>query len=421
MVVVPVHAKTVLEGYKVKYNSSLMKIGEESTAKLRGLPIGYVRALKKVEAEYKAEGDLNALLALKNELKRFLKTAAMPEEAPADLPPRVVNLQESYKRQETGARFLRAERIVALTDSYKRVLERLQKKLTQTSGIKEALKVKKELDAIEENEDVKQARVTLAALAPPPEPERPEEPEERLPEGWGRNDNGPREKPEWGRKSKMGDVDKKILAFARKIRVVSAGRHAGNFAEIEIDGRRIMALGQGAGRGLNVVVVNREGEVMSEHFDTNDNEEEAKRFARGIDDLPKGMFVIIAVADDGAEAFNKDAQKAINSIGAKEGLKDKPIGGSYICVGATGLGKGKALEAFAREALSLEGGRIDRFMPHPEHGRPPDEQWHEPPPDDNRHTEPRQNPPEDDTRWRIEPPPPEDNNRRWRNPDDNEW
>lgn len=147
--------------------------------------------------------------------------------------------------------------------------------------------------------------------------------------------------------------------YAEFVDVVSGGYENGNWAFIKTGGKvfldnRIRAQSEA---GLYVLAISKNTVVLNEQYNTFIDNNAARQFKEGIDDLPKGTFVVVAVKDEATKRFTEEAQQALRNIGAEEGLLGQPFRTSYLCIGMKGLQPGKAIEKVGLVHLRFLGSR----------------------------------------------------------------
>ena len=145
-------------------------------------------------------------------------------------------------------------------------------------------------------------------------------------------------------------------------KVISAGYHDGDFAQIYINSQVIVPSGH---RGHNLAVVDEiTGQLIeTRHFDTYLSTAEADRMAEYIQNLPQGRIVLVAIRDEGSVSMTEAAYKALESLGsqltrsvgyrdswAMIGRKGAPIGSVPEKLTTTGNGV-----ATVRDTLILAG------------------------------------------------------------------
>lgn len=147
--------------------------------------------------------------------------------------------------------------------------------------------------------------------------------------------------------------------YAEFVDVVSCGYENGNWVFIKSGGNvfldnRIRAQSEA---GLYVLAISKNTVVLNEQYNTFIDNDAGRQFKEGIDNLPHGAFVVVAVKDEATKRFTEEAQHALRKIGAKEGLLGKPFRTSYLCIGMKGLLPGKAIEKVGMEHLRFLGSK----------------------------------------------------------------
>ncbi|MDZ7338038.1 MAG: C25 family cysteine peptidase [candidate division KSB1 bacterium] len=125
------------------------------------------------------------------------------------------------------------------------------------------------------------------------------------------------------------------------LRVESAGFHDGQYARVLVGGTPALA----QGRGHNVAVVHPgTGQVLAaQAFDTYESSSEADRMAEFISQVPEGMIVLAAIADEGSQSMTELAYAALETIGSalcrQVGARD-----SWALIGRKGATPGSVPE-----------------------------------------------------------------------------
>lgn len=131
----------VLEQYQAQYRKGLESIEMVFREKRLAMPAAQVQALRKLEAEYQRAGDLQGMLAVQQERKRFVldpRGSAIPS---VRTPPDLARLLNAYKARFAEAATARDRSVAALKQRYLEALRKLQVKLTQRGDIAEAKRV----------------------------------------------------------------------------------------------------------------------------------------------------------------------------------------------------------------------------------------------------------------------------------------
>ncbi|MFC1498566.1 hypothetical protein ACFLS1_08880 [Verrucomicrobiota bacterium] len=155
--------------YKAVYEKNLEEIILDYIVKINKLNTLYVNALDKLMQTATKAGELENVMAVKKELERFKKKKNVPSKAEGKLQA-LNNLQNSYRAQLKNAEIANAKSIVSLSDKYKSALEQIKKEKTIKGDIDEALKIRSELEKLEENEDLIKARKIVSEI---PKPDKP--------------------------------------------------------------------------------------------------------------------------------------------------------------------------------------------------------------------------------------------------------
>ena len=117
------------------------------------------------------------------------------------------------------------------------------------------------------------------------------------------------------------------------LRVRSAGFSDGNFVEFYVNGALVDLA---PGRGLSMVALQRDGQVLEKHvFDTGFEGEGSGSLTLFLQGLSDGTVVLVASMDDATDSLTEDAKMAIRSLGATE-IDNLGYRGSYALIGVKG-------------------------------------------------------------------------------------
>lgn len=116
----------------------------------------YLAALQKLEVERQKEGDLKQLLMVRDDLKAFTESLEIRR---GNSFPRLKQLREAYQKEFHKLQTLRLQKRLTLLEAHRTALVNLQKKLTRSDLIAEALEVDKALESC--NPRIEKAREEL--------------------------------------------------------------------------------------------------------------------------------------------------------------------------------------------------------------------------------------------------------------------
>ncbi len=122
----------------------------------------YADSLAKLAKKAQSDGDLDALVALQTEKKRFAKEEAVAKSDLSNGSPELRKLQQSFISSRERAVLDGAKAIVAVADGYSAALGKLQAKLTRDGNVEAALSVKKERTGLADHPDVSAAKFAVA-------------------------------------------------------------------------------------------------------------------------------------------------------------------------------------------------------------------------------------------------------------------
>jgi len=148
-----------LARFKAIYEAELEKIDSQFRDESLALPQAHIQDLRELEQTYQREGELQSLLAVEEERRRFARNPAPGEITVSTTSRRLAALQRGYMDDVETVRSQRDSRRALLTERYEqrveqhraeylRALGRLQRELTQQGDIASALEVLQEAERI---------------------------------------------------------------------------------------------------------------------------------------------------------------------------------------------------------------------------------------------------------------------------------
>ena len=146
----PCDAKTAdLKSLRAIYDKSSEKMTGDHAVALEDLKTRYETSLKNLSEKYRRAGNLDMLLEVRKEMKRFEEDRSVPAESPATIPDSVRKTQITYKDYLKRARTDHATRMIGLMDRYARRLQELVVELTKQAQIDDAIRVRDEIKKID--------------------------------------------------------------------------------------------------------------------------------------------------------------------------------------------------------------------------------------------------------------------------------
>lgn len=138
----------VLDQYQAQYRSGLETVEMAFREKRLAIPAAQVQALRQLEAQYQRDGDLQGMLAVQQERKRFVldpRGRAIPN---VQTPVELVRLLSSYKTRFAEIAVERDRSNAELKQRYVAALRKLQVRLTQQGNIPEAKRVMQAIESL---------------------------------------------------------------------------------------------------------------------------------------------------------------------------------------------------------------------------------------------------------------------------------
>jgi len=165
-----------LEEYRAIYDRSLKEINNTHLSQIVDAPVAYGKSLDALIESARKRGQLEELLALREEKVRFEDSRNVPESPGANLPESARRLHAAYSKALAAAEAKRASRVAVLTRSYLARLEVLKRELTAGNDIPSALEVKEEIERL--------SVIPELEAVPPPVPAAPVPARVPEPTGW---------------------------------------------------------------------------------------------------------------------------------------------------------------------------------------------------------------------------------------------
>lgn len=152
--------------------------------------------------------------------------------------------------------------------------------------------------------------------------------------------------------------------YANQTKVISGGHYGGSSVLVRVGGHGFYEnVPDSMGTiGLYAVAIYKDEILLKYHYNTYFDEGASEGFARDIEKLPNGTFVIVAAKEEPTRHFDERGQIALYQIGAQKGLLGQEYRTSYLCIGVKGLARGKAIEKVGREKLSYIGPECDKLI-----------------------------------------------------------
>ena len=130
------------------YDKQLKTINDNSVRRTSGWPAKYKAQLTSLQNTFQGSGDLDGLIAVRHELNRFDRAAAIPEDSVVTAPAELAALQKTYLAVASQKDPIKNKEIVDLVGKYVAHLERLKMALTKTGDVASALAAKSEIERV---------------------------------------------------------------------------------------------------------------------------------------------------------------------------------------------------------------------------------------------------------------------------------
>ncbi len=179
----PLPAAERLSRLQTTYAASLGRIETDTLEKRNAQREQYLKGLALREEAAQKAGQLEAVLAVREEAARYKADSTVPPSAVTATWPDLQKLQQGYMLAAQEVELERCRKVVALAGLYERSLATLQAQLTKEGNVDAALEVKAERDGVATRPEVSAARFAVTEaearqpkLAPAPVTEPAKEP-----------------------------------------------------------------------------------------------------------------------------------------------------------------------------------------------------------------------------------------------------
>ncbi len=139
--------ESVLDQYQTQYQQGLESVETVFREKRLAMPAAQVQALRQLEGQYQRAGDLQGMLAVQQEIKRFVldpRGRSIPNlQTPVDL----ARLLNAYRTRFAEIAVERDRSRADLTQRYVEALRKLQVTLTQQGDIEGAKRVMQAIES----------------------------------------------------------------------------------------------------------------------------------------------------------------------------------------------------------------------------------------------------------------------------------
>jgi len=153
-----------LDSLRQSYEQSVQKQQVGAGTALLGKLDDYRKALSALADKFQKAGDLEGLLACKQEQERFEMDKQIPLEPASGTPAAIAKLQTDYRKSVAQMETDKYSGLLALTEKYVGQLNALKKQLTVQGEIDEALKMKAEVERVKTSAPVAAAEFAIAEL-----------------------------------------------------------------------------------------------------------------------------------------------------------------------------------------------------------------------------------------------------------------
>jgi hypothetical protein len=154
-------ATNSLAQLRTLYEARLLEIALTEAVSLRDLSARYTARLDELIDQTRRQGQLEALLALRNQRREHEATRFVPEGSVPGCPPVFATLQQAYHRERIQTMAARQNQTAELARTYVSALEQHKRDLTVRNRIDEAVALQQEIEAV---------KASLSAPATSPSP-----------------------------------------------------------------------------------------------------------------------------------------------------------------------------------------------------------------------------------------------------------
>lgn len=153
-----------VDSLKNIYDSNITAIDNEFGGKLRAWPDDYLKDLDTLQKKMQKAGDLDGWQAVNNEVIRFKSERSIPTSVLTAPASDLQSIQKKFQILSVGIETEKSRRILALTEKYVARLTSMQKNLTVSGKIEDALLVNSEIKRVKALPKVSAAEFALMTI-----------------------------------------------------------------------------------------------------------------------------------------------------------------------------------------------------------------------------------------------------------------
>jgi len=147
---------------RTRFNETLAAAEGDCTDSLAAIDMDYPRSLASLMKVAQSTGDLENVLKVRKEEKRFVAAQSVTRGDVVGSYAKLADLQIKYLQAKRLAELTWARKVATLGGQYARALDRLKKRQTQKGKFDEALAAKEELERAKSNSQIRAAKEYLA-------------------------------------------------------------------------------------------------------------------------------------------------------------------------------------------------------------------------------------------------------------------
>jgi len=151
-----------LDRYRATFEAGVERIEKGHSESLKALPARYAASLKTLEAKLQKSADLDGVLAVRQERKRFEEQKEVPESAVLETPSALHDLQAQYRDAPNSLELARARKLTELAQNYLGALRKAQANFTRKGEIEKAVLLKTEIERVQSDPRITAAEFLVA-------------------------------------------------------------------------------------------------------------------------------------------------------------------------------------------------------------------------------------------------------------------
>jgi len=159
---ISIHASDVVTQARASYDKALKSIQDQYTHRISVWPAEYMKQVGVLEASLQKQGNLDGVLQVRNELKRFNETKTIPESALSEQSSELKTIQLRFNTLKEKFSTDKHQGVLDLAAKYETHLKAKQVEMTRANRMDDAIACRNEVTRLQEAPEITAARFVIA-------------------------------------------------------------------------------------------------------------------------------------------------------------------------------------------------------------------------------------------------------------------